>query len=373
MYIHPLIPLTLSLILGITWQETGGTMWPILLMLAVLYVVIIIKKKAPSSTAYIALLAVMFLAGSARHAQQQKSFENFCKITENKQCSVTATVEDIEASYRRPGQTIFILAIKELACKNQIIKNPGIKISVSTKTPQAVCVGDTISCSNLFFRKNENSDYKRYLIKENLGGHLYSKECFILQHRPHISLQRWLIEKRNSLIQSLSKKLSPTVFTLFLSIFWGKKQINASHIEPIKDFFKTWGLLHYLARSGLHLLIFLVMWNWIMGLLPLPYNLKTVILTLFVLGYFMLSWSSISFSRACIVFILYKLCILFDLQINALYLLTLTCSLILLYNPYQLFFLDFQLSFALTCALTLYSSLRIEGQTIDFSLPSSLQ
>jgi competence protein ComEC len=363
MHLHPLLPLTVSLILGIAWQASGVFPWLAMLIFPALYIFFITNTQNSYRIAYATLLAGLFFAGGMRYAQQQKNFDTFYQATVNKQCSAIAQVSDIEESYRRPGQTIFTLTIRQLTHDKKIIPEAtNTQVHASSKTEQTVRVGDIVFCKKLFFRQNFNQDYKRYLIKEHLGGHLYTKEIFTVKKRPAYSPQRWIIEKRNSIVRQLKQKLSPTTFTLFASIFWGKKQIDAIQIDPIKENFKAWGLLHYLARSGLHLIVFVLLWTWLMGFVPLPYNIKQIILLFIIFGYLAMSWSSISFSRALILFVFYRLCLLFDLQINALYLLALTCIIILLHNPYQLFFLDFQLSFGLTFALALFSSLRASNQ-----------
>lgn len=359
MHLHPLLPLTASLILGIAWQASGIFPWLAMLAIATLFALFSTHKHNHQQLAYAALAVGFFFAGGIRYTQQQKNFENFYHATVNKKCFAIARVEDIEESYRYPGQTLYTLTIQKLSYKNRRIPEAvDTQILVASKTEQAAQVGDIIYCNTLYFRQNFNQEYKRYLTKEHLGGHLYTKETFTVHKRPTFSYKRWIVEKRNTIVSKIKNKLSPATFTLFASIFLGKKQIDATQIDPIKENFKTWGLSHYLARSGLHLIIFVLLWSWLMSFAPLPYNSKQIILLFLILGYLALSWSSISFSRAIILFAFYRFCLLFDLQINALYLLALTCTIILLYNPFQLFFLDFQLSFGLTCALALYSSLR---------------
>lgn len=213
-------------------------------------------------------------------------------------------------------------------------------------------------CSPIFLRDCTNENYKRYLIKEQLLGHINSNRPFKLIKRPHYSFNRWLTQKRNALLTKASQQLSPQTFTLFASIFWGKKELDPAQMDPIKDHFKVWGILHYLARSGLHLLLFVILWGWLLSWAPLPFNAKQIFMAFLIIGYHLLSWPSISFIRSIVLFLFYKICLLYDLQINTLHLLALTCIIILVINPFQLFFLDFQLSFGLTFALAWLTTLQ---------------
>jgi competence protein ComEC len=122
-------------------------------------------------------------------------------------------------------------------------------------------------------------------------------------------------------------------------------------MEQPREYFKLWGLSHYLARSGLHLVIIAALWYFILTILGFSYFLRNIVITIFILIYHILTLASIPFIRSLYMFIFYKICIFFDWQINALHLLNLTTFIILLLNPIQLFFLDFQLSFGLTYAL----------------------
>ena len=160
-----------------------------------------------------------------------------------------------------------------------------------------------------------------------------------------------MIKKRNTTYEKLSKKLSRKTATFFSSIFLGTKAF--SPIDKTKEAFGFWGLAHYLARSGLHIVLLIFAWSLLLNIIPLPFWQKRIILLCVTLFYTALTWSSISFMRALGVFILYEVGRIFKYQMNFLHILSFVCITILISNPLQLFFLDFQLSFALTFALVL--------------------
>jgi competence protein ComEC len=161
-------------------------------------------------------------------------------------------------------------------------------------------------------------------------------------------------------LDTLKKAMNETTFTLFASIFLGYKQLSKQITDITKNHFMTWGVTHYLARSGLHMIIFIFIWQFILAFLPLPWFFKELILILVGLTYGLLSWSSISFIRAFLTFLLYKWCNLLSKQINVLHLLATVCLIVLLANPIQLFFLDFQLSFGLTFALACFNQIQTD-------------
>ena len=138
---------------------------------------------------------------------------------------------------------------------------------------------------------------------------------------------------------------------MFCSLFLGESNQNKNFIEKEKLKFKVWGIVHHLARSGLHLAIFILCWVFLLHFLPLSFMVKHLFLLIISLIYFFLSTPSISFIRAFHLFLLFTLSSLLKVPMTAFHAIILSSLITLLYNPYQLFFLDFQLSFYLTFCL----------------------
>ncbi|MBY0353099.1 ComEC/Rec2 family competence protein [Candidatus Babeliales bacterium] len=216
---------------------------------------------------------------------------------------------------------------------------------------------DTVSLNNVILKTSQTpsiSDkptFFDYLIKEDALCSLFvdHQTTYTLESRPTWSLNRWLWKQKMNLYHACQQKLSYTAFTYFSLIFLGNKYF--AKYDSLRALFNQWGLAHFLARSGLHIVLFIFMWTFLLNLMPLPLQCKRFILLSCCFCYCMLSWISISFIRAFLVFVLTQLGAILSRQTNFLHLLTLTCLLILLFNPIQLFFLDFQLTFGLTFTL----------------------
>ena len=133
--------------------------------------------------------------------------------------------------------------------------------------------------------------------------------------------------------------------------------------DELNDQFKTWGLSHLLARSGLHLAVFVMIWQRLLSAIPFPFMFKQLFMTILCLVYFILSWSSIPFVRALALFLLYKKCLLFKIPFHFLHNLSLVTFFFLVLCPINLFFLDFQLTFILTAALAWFNQLQSSFQT----------
>ncbi|MBD3272914.1 hypothetical protein GF385_00995 [Candidatus Dependentiae bacterium] len=164
-------------------------------------------------------------------------------------------------------------------------------------------------------------------------------------------IKQFIYKARQKIYFKIKQKLNKKSFCYFSSIFLGNKKTNISAQQ--KNIFNIWGISHYLARSGLHIIIFIIIWKIILNLIPIPIRIKNIFLFLTLLIYLALSWPSLSFLRAFFIFILYMIGILFNKQTNFSHILIVICILILIKNPIQLFFLDFQLTFFLTFALSI--------------------
>jgi len=211
--------------------------------------------------------------------------------------------------------------------------------------------GDCIELTNINLRTAHPTGFARYLVKENALATLFSRKKPKLIQRPRFSLARRFFQTRQKLYQTLKQKLSSKSFSYFASIFLGNKEPLSQGSQERTPFY-YWGIAHYLARSGLHIALFILLWRLLLSLLPIFFLAKHVLLITFCLVYALLSWPSISFFRALTLFLTYELGIITNHKPHIFYLLYLITGTILIFNPTQLFFLDFQLSFALTLALT---------------------
>jgi competence protein ComEC len=201
----------------------------------------------------------------------------------------------------------------------------------------------------------QNQSFFDYLIKENMAASIFidKKITLLKRESPVYSYKRWLWHKRQKLLRIFKQKLSRYSFDYFSLIFLGHKQI--CNRNELSTTFNYWGISHYLARSGLHIILFVLIWQFFLNFLPIAMILKSLILLCICLLYALLSWSSLSFYRAFFIFLLTQAGKLTHQQINYIHLTSFLALAFLLFNPMNLFFLDFQLSFGLTGILILIS------------------
>jgi competence protein ComEC len=230
-----------------------------------------------------------------------------------------------------------------------------IKLYLLNRTK--LLVGDIVLFPNIFIKNNKlinisgNPSFIKYLNKERIVSVVFLyNPVYKLINRPYLCFKRWLWELRLNISYKIQKNFSLLTKNYFKLIFLGDKQGDSRDLRLI---FNQWGLAHYLARAGLHIVLFILIWIFLLAFLPIHLVIKRILLLIICSILFILSWVSVPFARAFWVFLLMEIGHLLNRQVNFLYLLMLICCFMLICNPMQLFFLDFQLTFVLTFALAM--------------------
>jgi hypothetical protein len=322
-----------------------------------------IKQKLLSG-----LVALLFFFVGSILFQSQKNFSSFFldKYARKVVC-IFGTITDkqeIATTRRQELVTIAVEQVKEEGADDY--EATAFSIMCNTRKNRDLLVGDIVLIDNIIIKKptttslSKNPPFSDYMIKEGILASIFTNltNKWSLINRPTWSLKRWIWQKRTSLYNKLMSKCSFMARSYFSLIFLGNKQ-QSKNLEDLRITFSLWGLSHYLARSGLHIVLFILFFQWLLRLLPIYLPIKRIFLMFICIIYSILSWSSTPFLRAYSVFLLMEGGKLFLQQTNFIHILTFVCLVTLLFNPMQLFFLDFQLSFALTFALAFTSTHKI--------------
>src|SRR4030095_88432 len=299
------------------------------------------------------------ILGAYLHQKELYNYNAFYKFTNNSAVTINGMVVDknnVIAHYKQ--FTVITIAINNINNKNNTYKSNKMIMMYIPKINDAIAVGDKITLFNIYCKKPLNESFQRYQIKEQIASTIFENSPhYIIDHHPTWSIRRWIWYQKNRLLNGLATKLSPAGFQFFTSLFLGNRACVKQSLEKTNEQFKTWGISHFLARSGLHLALFIIIWQAIFCIIPLPLLYKQIIISLLSCIYFILTWTSAPFTRSFALFMLNKFCLLTKTPFNLLHYLTIVAFCFLLYCPLYLFFLDFQLSFALTFALAWFNQL----------------
>lgn len=217
--------------------------------------------------------------------------------------------------------------------------------------------GASITIENLLLLPTANKSYQLYLLKESIHATSYCTHLSyaVINHEKSLSVR--IKEKISAIERRVSCNISEQTATLFSSLFLGSKKYTAAGNAHIKNYFNTWGINHFLARSGLHVSLVLFFVLFICRGLQLSFLFSHLATLLFLLSYLLFSYSSVSFMRAIITAFLALWCFSFRAPVSVIHVLLLSLLITITYNPFFLLFLDFQLTFLLTFGLAILSLL----------------
>lgn len=359
-HIHPLVYITFALIAGIWWQEASGKLIHCSATLLCGVVAALATQTGLRNQAiFFCLLTCGFTAGASLLYLQHKNHtalqERLCSVTS----SLRGTVTGKEPSGNPALNSCLFISLDSVQHNNHTWQSAAGTVQIYARYEKNILVGDTIELRNITLRSTAGTSFDNYLIKNDIIATAFINHLdYSLVSRPYWSITRTIWTARDELSRRLRSKLSYQTSSLFLLTFLGTNLGNKKQAQKTKDLFKIWGILHFLARSGLHLVIFIVMWEFLLKFIPLPFMIKQIILIIISSLYCILSWPSLPFIRALSTFLLYKVGPWTNSRGSSLYLLALVACVILLLNPVQLLFLDFQLSFGLTFVLAWFSQLQ---------------
>ena len=354
--LHYLFYATIALMVGISCQFLG--LW----FLMQLCIVVLIACLSIFHWWYrgyhqplFLITALSMLAGSSLCYLQQQTQKNFLALVAGDTTALRGSISSIER-IQSPRFSIRMTIKTTQIKKEEQWQQCRQTIALYIHKKPDLLVGDLIEINNVTFKQSSNSSFNTYLAKEKISATLFLENLeFTRIKRPHFNATRMLFYFKESLFATLRSKINRETFQLFSSIFLGNRTAVKKQMDSTKEPFKIWGTSHYLARSGLHLVIFVIVWHFILSLMPLSYMIKQLFLIILIITYALLSWSSISFERALLMVLIYKWCLLTRSPSHYIHLVALVTALVLCVNPFQLFFLDFQLSFGLTFALAWFN------------------
>lgn len=296
--------------------------------------------------------------GAWLHHKELRDYDNFYTLFENKKITVTGTVIDknkMISQYKKLDA--IVVAIDAVATK-EFSQTSNKNITFYTKSNINVSVGDTITFYDVICKPPSSRDFQRYQIKEQIIATVFDdKPTYTIDNHPTWSLRNWIWNQKKRLLDNLASKFSHNCFRFFTSLFLGNRACVKESLEETNEQFKIWGISHFLARSGLHLALFLLIWHTLFSFIPIPLISKQFIVTLLSFTYFIFTWTSAPFTRSFALFLTSKLCLFTKTSFHLLHYVTVVCFCFLIYSPLYLFFLDFQLSFALTFALAWFNQL----------------
>lgn len=302
------------------------------------------------------LYTLTFSSGFISHKIQIIHFANIETEICEKPATIIGTVIGIKTSETKLFKTTIELMLEQVNT-SQKRKTVGKKIILNCFVRPPLKPYQRIKIKNIVLKKINDADFKNYLIRMQLFNSTFVNKLHytVLDKSKRMLLDESLATLKDRIIKTLESKIPPQTFFLFESIFLGDKERFIQSEYSQAHNFNQWGIAHILARSGLHVSILLFLFRTIMNATYLPFLIQKAITLCFMLLFYALSTPATPFLRAFFMYLIHETCLFANLATNTLHIFCLATTGMLLFNPSQLFFLDFQLSFGITLLLLLWS------------------
>jgi len=278
--------------------------------------------------------------------------------------------------YRSPAfgldRDYLYLRVEKIICRNKEERVRGnLRISVphSTEFPSRLnlTTGDVLKVSAQLVPPREYRNFnepfsKRYLKNQLLDNLAATKSPLLIEkikiNRAYAPL-RWISILRQNFQRRIERNFAspgaPGRMTLEGAVFEALVLGERGRMDPAatQSLQKT-GLFHLFALSGGHIaIIFFLMFS-LLKLLRVPRRISYVLLIVLLIFYSLLVEGRASFLRATIMSVAFLLGKLFWKDVHLLNTISLSLFFLLLFNPFQLFDLGFQLTFAATLGIILF-------------------
>lgn len=347
---RPLLIAAIAYINGILIGVYLSKSIPLFVILSIIVSLITSFKKNTYRNAICMYLIVMCIS-SIYVYNKNLNYESKYKKYDNKNISIEGTIisdiEEKEYNYTftiRTKDDYFLVNLKKN--KEEISLEYGDKLQISGEYQEPNKA-----------RNYKGFDYKNYLKINKVYGiirvDLYTN--IIIKHQKNLSNFKLLIHKiREKLKQNIQELLTKETYALGIGILIGD---NSRINEKIVEDFKNSNLSHMLAVSGTHI-------NYVVLTVSILFTKKRAgikaqrVVTIMMMLFFMeLTQMTSSVVRAGISCIIYMLASLLYRKADVINSMAISTLLILLNNPFKLFDIGFQLSYAGTLGIILFCKL----------------
>jgi competence protein ComEC len=197
-------------------------------------------------------------------------------------------------------------------------------------------------------------NYKKYLAHQNIYHQLflYPGQYRVLQHNKGNPLIAYALKLRQQMVAKFKQQLhNPDAIAVASTLILGYKADLSNDV--LQAYSKT-GTIHVLSVSGAHVAIIYFLLQWMLGFLNrYKYGkaLKTTVIILLVWYYAMLTGFSPAVCRAAVMISMVIIGNTFVRYINMLNILAISAFLLLLYDPFFITDVGFQLSYLAVAGL----------------------
>lgn len=344
----PILGAVFGCLTGIVWQEYSiiKNPWILLAIFMLSLPLALYAYKMKNQKQLRSITFFLCMIGSAcTYELPQHALRTIAEKYHNIPTTIHGIIQDV-----REERGNKIITLGEITIETQNVTRAPFWFTRAIVTTSAFAqtpIGGIMHLSNMYIKPPAET-LRPYHLKEHLLGFFFPKKESLLVSDAGENSQSWIEKQKARLNRSIIDVFSLATRNMVKSIFIGQSQALTSETRSL---FEQWGISHYLARSGLHLVLLATLIIFLLQACHLPiFITRGVALVLSVL-YHLVTTPSTSFLRAFMMNMSIGAALFLGTTPTVLHLFSVVTLATILTNPFTIFNLDFQLSFGISGAL----------------------
>lgn len=344
----PLLGAMLGCLLGVVWQEHSciqSMTALIALLLASLPLAFHAYIVGTKNHLTLTTILVCMMGSACMYQLPQAILRQLVETYGNHPVTLSGRIHEIRDDKHSKA---LVLEEIELETSGERCKPTWFTHAIVHVPPSVAAPLNGILHASHIFIKHPPENLKLFHLKQHLLGFFFAKKECITVTPPAEKSSSWLEKQKERLNRSINDVFSPPTRDMVKSVFMGDSQALTNEIRVL---FEQWGISHFLARSGLHLVLLATLIMVLLQICGLPILVTRGATLGFSIVYHMLTAPSTSFLRAFMMNSMIGAAVFLGTTPTILHLFSIVTIITILSNPFTPLNLDFQLSFGISGAL----------------------
>lgn len=357
---RPLVPFTLSLIAGITAAQTGSShISAVAIFTVLIFSAVFLFLKMPDKRLIIVGILLFYSVGVCEYLVVDRINSNRYKEFSGDSQVVVRGFVDSEPDIRE-AKVLYVIRTENIIAGNEVHKVKGKILVTTLKNSSGYIYGygrELEISGRLVIPKGKRNpggfDYRRFLIRSGISATMFAgnDSITVLNGEYPNRLVKLGLIIRNRIVRVIEESLPKQQAALLNGMLIGYREGLS---DDVQQAFSDAGLTHIMAVSGMNIAFIVLPLVFISRKLYLNQKVANTAIIAFLAAFLLVTGFTPSVVRAVIMAVIILIGQMLRREADIITSISLAAMLLLLYNPYMLSDVGFQLSFVATLSLVLF-------------------